>query len=139
MGNLSDSDGSRTHNDLVRKQAINHLAKPAKWLIPVLSTVHLTVCSYNVIYVFQSQSTLYSCLNIKKHLVWNRCDIWNSNASCCSNLNSRYHTCFEQRAPCHSGNYRVWIHSETLTSWCGKNIQLNILCLELCYLEIFSC
>ena len=30
--------------------------------------------------------------------------------------------CFEQGVPSHSGNYRVWIHSETRT-WHDKNIQ----------------
>ena len=37
----------------------------------------LTVCSYHVIYAFQSESTLYSCLNVKELLAQNRCDIWN--------------------------------------------------------------
>ena len=37
--------------------------------------------------------------------------------SSCShlNLNFRFHYCFEQGVPWHSGNYRVWIHSETRT------------------------
>ena len=39
-------------------------------------------------------------------------------------LNFRYRTCFEQGVPWHSGNYRVWIHSETCT-WHDKNIQLR--------------
>ena len=30
--------------------------------------------------------------------------------------------CFEQGVPWHSGNYRVWIHSETCT-WHDENIQ----------------
>ena len=30
--------------------------------------VHLTVCYYHVIYVFQSESTLYSWLNVKELL-----------------------------------------------------------------------
>ena len=39
-----------------------------------------------------------------------------------SHLNFRYRACFEQGVPWHSGNYRVWIHSETRT-WYDKNIQ----------------
>ena len=39
-------------------------------------------------------------------------------------LNFRCRACFEQTVPWHSGNYRVWIHSETCT-WHSKNIQLN--------------
>ena len=31
----------------------------------------------------------------------------------CIFLSCHIRTCFEQRAPWHSGNYRVWIHSET--------------------------
>ena len=40
----------------------------------------------------------------------------------CSHLNFRFPACFEQRFPWHSGNYRVWIHSEMHT-WHDKNIQ----------------
>ena len=35
--------------------------------------------------------------------------------SCCSNLNFTLCFCFEQGVLWHSGNYRVWIHSETHT------------------------
>ena len=36
----------------------------------------MTVCSYHVKYKFQSDSTLYSCLNVKDLLARNRRDIW---------------------------------------------------------------
>ena len=42
--------------------------------------------------------------------------------SSCSHLNFRLRACFAQGVPWHSGNYRVWIHSETRT-WHDKNIQ----------------
>ena len=42
--------------------------------------------------------------------------------SSCSHLNFRFHSCFKQGASWHSGNYRVWIHSETCM-WHDKNIQ----------------
>ena len=42
--------------------------------------------------------------------------------SSCSNLNFRFRTCFGQGVLWHSGNYRVWIHSETRT-WHDKDIQ----------------
>ena len=42
--------------------------------------------------------------------------------SSCSHLNFRFHVYFEQRFRWHSGNYRLWIHSETRT-WHDKNIQ----------------
>ena len=35
---LSDSNGTRTHNHLVRKGTLNHLAKLAKWLSCAVST-----------------------------------------------------------------------------------------------------
>ena len=41
------------------------------------SIFFLTVCYYHVTYTFQSESRLYSCLNIKKVLAQNRRDIWN--------------------------------------------------------------
>ena len=33
--------------------------------------------------------------------------------SSCSHFTFRFRACFEQGVPWHSGNYRVWIHSET--------------------------
>ena len=35
----------------------------------------MTVCSYHVTYAFQSESTLYSCLNVKELLARNRREI----------------------------------------------------------------
>ena len=35
----------------------------------------LTVYSYHVMYLFQSESTLYICLNVKELLARNRCHI----------------------------------------------------------------
>ena len=45
------------------------------WVL--ICTVHLTVCYYHVTYSFQSESTLYSCMNVKELLFRNRCDIRN--------------------------------------------------------------
>ena len=36
----------------------------------------LTKCSCHVTYVFQTQSILYICLNVKEFLAWNRREIW---------------------------------------------------------------
>ena len=44
--------------------------------------------------------------------------------SCCCHLNFRYRACFEQRVPWHSGNYRLWIHSEKRL-WHDNNIHLR--------------
>ena len=37
---------------------------------------NLTVCSYHVTYAFQSESTLFSCLNVKELLAQSRREIW---------------------------------------------------------------
>ena len=42
--------------------------------------------------------------------------------SSCSHLHFRLRACFNQWVPWHSGNYRVWIHSETRTRY-DKNIE----------------
>ena len=80
------------------------------WVL--ICTVHLTVCAYHVTYVFQSVRWL---------LVYklSGCGF----ESRCSHLNFRFRACFEQKVPWHSGNYRVWIHSEIRTWY--KHIQSN--------------
>ena len=45
------------------------------WVL--ICTAHLTVCSCHVTYAFQSESTLYSCLNVKELLPRSRREIWN--------------------------------------------------------------
>ena len=45
-------------------------------LLVLICAVHLTVCSYHVTYVFQSESALYSCLNVKELLAQSRSEIW---------------------------------------------------------------
>ena len=81
---LSDCNGTRTHNHLVRKRTL--------WLVWINGCVFVYELSG---YGFES---------------------------CCSHLNFRYRACFEEGIPWHSGNFRVWIHSETWT-WHDKNIQ----------------
>ena len=56
---LSDCNWTQTHNHLVYKRTLNHLAKLAflnDWAVlwVLICTVHLTVCSYQVRYAFQS-------------------------------------------------------------------------------------
>ena len=46
--------------------------------------------------------------------------------SSCSHFTFRFRACFEQGVPWHSGNYKVWIHSETRT-WYDKNIKSNLI------------
>ena len=42
----------------------------------LICTVNFTACSYHLAYVFLSESTLYSSLNVKKRYVWKKCDNW---------------------------------------------------------------
>ena len=78
---LSDYNWTQTQNHLIHKWTLNHLAKLGvinDWAVfwVLICTVHLTVCSYHVMYTFQSESTLYSCLNIKELLARSRRKIW---------------------------------------------------------------
>ena len=41
-----------------------------------VTRVYLTACSYHVTCAFQSESTLYSCLNFKELFAQNRCGIY---------------------------------------------------------------
>ena len=45
-------------------------------LLIYLDYVSSQTVFYHVTYAFQSESTLYSCLNVKELLTRNRCDIW---------------------------------------------------------------
>ena len=48
-----------------------------KYLLKRYYWEKLTVCSYHVTYAFQSESTIYSCLNVKELLARSRLEIWN--------------------------------------------------------------
>ena len=74
-------------------------------------------------YAFQSDSTLYSCLNVKELLARNRYDIWSINTSTISQLDT---WSIKYWYPWHLDNYRVQIHSETRTRH-DNEIQLNVL------------
>ena len=76
---LSDYNGTRTHNHLVCKRKVNHLAKQSNdWAVlwVLICTVHLTICFYHATFAFQSEFTLYICLNVKELLAQNRRHIW---------------------------------------------------------------
>ena len=73
---LSDSNRIRTLKHLLRKRTLNHLAK---WLSCVVSTYlsgafDCMLLSCHVL--FQSESALYSCLNVKELVPRNKRDIW---------------------------------------------------------------
>ena len=75
---LSDCNGNRTHNHLVRKRTLNHLTKLAKWLSCVVSTYLYGAYDYVLI---MSRTCFrvnphYMCLNVKEVLARNRRNIW---------------------------------------------------------------
>ena len=87
-------------------QCLSPLYLLLAWWHPThLMTSHEHSTIYHVTYAFQSEPTLYSFLNVKELLARKKI------------------ACFEQGVSRHSGNYRVWIHSETHTLH-DKNIQI---------------
>ena len=76
---LSDCNRTQIHSHLVHKRTLNHIANWANdWAVlrVLISTVHLTICSYHVTYVLERESSLYSCLNVKELLARSRGEIW---------------------------------------------------------------
>ena len=73
------------------QNTVQHKTHPANCLISklliskyrdiLLNYQMLTVCSYHVTCTFQSESTLYSCLNAKELLAWSRRDTWSLSGS----------------------------------------------------------
>ena len=75
-----DCNRTQNQNHFVHDWTLNHLAKLAlnDWAVlwALICMVHLTVYSYHATYTFQSESTLYSCLNVKELLARKRHNIW---------------------------------------------------------------
>ena len=71
--------GSPTSPTSINKYSTIEPNWPNDWAVlwVFICAGHLTVCSCHATYAFQSDSTLYSCLNVKERLAWNRRDIWN--------------------------------------------------------------
>lgn len=89
--NISDCEGTRTHNHLSCKQTPDQLAEPAKWLGCILSTY---ICGAMAVLInshinFKGQSTLCNCLNLRDLLVQRRNNIWN--LSNCNGSRTHYH------------------------------------------------
>ena len=67
----------------------------------------MTVCSCHVTYAFQSESTLYSCLNVKELLARSRREIWRW-----SNLNLK-------------ASLAKWLSVRLRTKWFWVRVQLQ--------------
>ena len=76
VNQTTKSDLSKIHYQIrsmgFPKQKTNFL--PQLFSLLITKRV-LTVCSYHVTYAFQSESTLYSCLNVKELLARSRREI----------------------------------------------------------------
>ena len=57
-------------------------------LCPNLNDKLMTACSCHVTYAFQSESTIYSCLNVKELLARSRREIWRLNDECISHISA---------------------------------------------------
>ena len=92
--------------------------------IAILKTKFLTVSSYHVTYAFQSESTLYSCLNVKELLARSRREIWNLS------------DCNWTRTHNHLVHKRTFNHLAKLAKWLSCE-YLSVRCIWL-YLLIMS-
>ena len=105
----------------IRKQLENMLkqfAEQHKFAFPTKTWQEHTVkCTIQVLRThFNQLASLAKWLSVRLQTKWFRFEF------SCSHLNFGFRACFEQGLPWHSGNYRVWIHSET-RMWHDKNIQ----------------
>ena len=89
----------------------------AQWHI-----VHLTVCSYHVTYAFQSESTLYSCLNVKELLARSRREIW-SLSDC--NWTRTHNHLVHKRTLNHLAKLAKWLRVRLWTKWLCVRVQLQ--------------
>ena len=146
---LSDCNWTQTHNHLVCKWTLNHLAKLAKWLKCVVSTYlyggfdcmflscHVRISEWiHTLQLPECQRTPCSKQSRILKFMWLQLDSNPQPLSlqtntqpltelCCgSSFKFRFCASFEQGVPWHSGNYRLWIHSETCM-WHDKNIHSN--------------
>ena len=74
----------------------------------------LTACSYHVTDAFQSESTLYSWLNVKELLAQSRGDIWSS-SDC--NMTRTHNHLVRKRTLNHWANWAKWLSVCLRTKW----------------------
>ena len=87
----------------------------------------MVVCSYHVTYAFQSESTLYSCLNVKEPLARSRHKIW-SWSEC--NWTRTHNHLVDKRTPNHLAKLAKlakWLSVPLWTKWLWVPVQLQSL------------
>ena len=76
------------------------------------AVLHLTACSYFVMYMFQSESALYLCLNVRELLARNRCKI--SSLSDCNQTRTHNHLVCNQTIN-HLAKLAKWLNCVVYT------------------------
>ena len=103
-----------------------------------ITRVYLAICSHHVTYAFQSESTLYSCLNVKellaqkKHKIWSLSDFnW---PQTCSHLVCKRILNHLAKLAIHSFAKQVVVGSDLQTKWLWVQVQFqSLFTLEKCY------
>ena len=95
---------------------------------PLPESIFNTVCFCHVTYVFQSESTLYSCLNLKEILARYRCEIWS--LSDFSWIRTRNHLVHKRTL----NHLAKWLSVRLWTKWLRVRIQLKSLKLQISHL-----
>ena len=103
--------------------------KAGKCLTNILK---LIVCSCHVTYAFQSESTLYSCLNVKELLARSRYDIWS--LSDCNWTRTQNHL-VRERTLNHLASLAKWLKVRLQTNWFWVRVQLQSLILKLIFVQ----
>ena len=117
---LNGSNGTRTHNHLVRERTLNHLAKLVKWLSCVVSTSECRFTLKCLRDMIRTYSQMHHTSKYSQHgsIIWR---VWLNGwlfvyklsgcgfESRCNHLNFRYCACFEEVVPWYLDNYRVHI------------------------------
>ena len=94
----------------------------------------LTVCSYHGTYAFQSESTLYSCLNVKELLARSRRKIWS--LSDCNGTQTHNHL-VRKRTLKHLvklASLAKWLSVRLQTKWLWVRVPLQSLKLQISHL-----
>ena len=107
------------HNRNNQKSRVQHIL-PLNAIL--LQTPREIVCSYHVTYAFQSESTRYSCLNVKKLLARNRCEIWR--LSDC-NLTRTHNHLVGKRTLNHLAKMAKWLSVRLQTKWLWVRVKLQ--------------
>ena len=94
---------------------------------PLIKFNNLTVCSCHVTYGFQSESTLYSCLNVKELLARSRREIW-SLSDC--NWTRTHNHLIRKGTLNHLAKLAKWLSVPLRIKWFWVPVQLqSITCL----------